>query len=194
MTTSEFAPKGAETLQAEITAELGVDYEGNEEMIDKLVARGLKDEEFKASLHKDKMSNRDKLKETRKLAGLDPETGEKLPVIPAETKTEISKKDQILEARALNSLHEDDIEQVVRISEANKVSLSEAVKDPYVKAFLKTREEERKTAEATATKPSRASAKTGEVEMIKRAENNQLDLSEMKEAAKAVINEVFGKK
>lgn len=109
-------------------------------------------------------------------------------------KTETYRKEQILESRALNSLHEDDIEQVVRIAEANKVSLSEAIKDPYVKSFLKTREEERKTAEATATKTTRASAKTGEAELTKKADSYQLDPSEMKDAAKAMINEVFGKK
>lgn len=190
----DFAPKGAETLRAEITAELEVDYEGNEEMIDKLVARGLKDEEFKASLHADKTKAREKLKEARKNAGLDPETGEKLPVNQGEQKAEVSKKEQILEARALNSLHEDDIEEVVAIAEAKKVSLSEAIKSPYVKAFIQTRAEERKTAEAVTTKPTRSSVKSGETELLKKAENNQLDPSEMKEAAKAMIDEVFGKK
>lgn len=192
-----FTPKDVETLKTEALEDLGLEaYEGNEEVVDRVVNRLKAAEDLKKSLHDDKMSNREKLKEARKLAGLDPETGEKLQkVVETEVKTELSKKDQILEARALNSLHEDDIDEVVAIAEAKKVSLSEAVKSPYVKAFLKTREEERKTAEATSvgTTKKQSSKADGEA-LVKRALENKLAPEEMQNAAKALIDDVFGKK
>lgn len=77
--TADFAPKGVDIIKSEVLEDLNEQYEGNEVKVDKIVARRLKDEEFKASLHDDKMKARTKLKEARVLAGLDPETGEKLP-------------------------------------------------------------------------------------------------------------------
>src|SRR4030065_153066 len=81
MTKEVFKPKSAETLKTEITNELGIDYEENQEMIDKLVNRGLKDEEFKASLHAEKVKHL-KTKEFYKTnfikAGFDPKTGKKI--------------------------------------------------------------------------------------------------------------------
>lgn len=149
----EFAPKDAETLKSEVLEDLGVEYEGNEEQVDKVIARRLKDEEFKASIHKDKMDTREKLKETRKLAGLDPETGEK--IVSKETekpkggdttpKNELSLKD----IRALQDVHDDDVDQVTDYAKFKSISVAEAKKDPVIQSFLKTKTEERKIAEAT---------------------------------------------
>lgn len=194
-----FAPKGEEVLQAEALELLGLEaYEGNEEVVDRIVASKKADEDLKKSLHDDKMSNRDKLKEARKLLGQDPETGEKLPTnVVVEPKIESlgSKKEQILEGRALNSLHEDDIEEVVAIAEAKKISLSEAIKSPYVKAYIQTRVEERKTAEATQTGSNRKSSSTATTgNLLKKAEGYELSKDEMKEAAKAMIENTFGSK
>lgn len=114
--------------------------------------------------------------------------------VQAETETpknELSRKEQILEARALNSLHEDDIDEVVAIAEAKKISLSEAVKSPYVKAFIKTREEERKTAEATSTAASKKSNRSSGDTLIKKALDNKLEPDEMKDAANDLVKEIF---
>ena len=72
----DFAPKGEEVLRAEAVAVLGLDaYEGNEEVVDRIVADNLKREETLASFHEDKTKNMEKLKEARKQLGLDTETG-----------------------------------------------------------------------------------------------------------------------
>ena len=54
MTIKSFAPKDVKTLKTEITNELGIDYEANQELVDKMVERELKSEKFKASLHEEK--------------------------------------------------------------------------------------------------------------------------------------------
>ena len=78
---TQFSPKDENTLKTEITAELGIAYEGNEEMVDKLIARELKSEEFKASLHADKvkhLTRKDFYKQQLEKAGFDPQTGKKV--------------------------------------------------------------------------------------------------------------------
>ena len=160
--TAEFAPKGVEEIKAEVLEDLGEEYEGNEEKIDRVVARRLKDEEFKASVHKDKVTAREKLKETRKLAGLDPETGEKIKTKVEPEVVKKSYREQVLENRALNDVHEDDIEEIVEYAERKKITLFEAKKSPLIQAFLQTRAEERKSAEATnlASLPKRSGQTT----------------------------------
>jgi len=195
MTIKPFAPKDAEQIKSEITTELGMDYEGNEEMIDRLIAKGLKDEEFKASLHQDKMDAREKLKDTRKLAGLDPETGEKIVTKVTEEPKGSDIKDgsnleQILEARALNDVHEDDIEEVAKLAKLKGVSLREIKKDPYIQVYLKTRAEERQTAEATSTGNARKTASSNN--LLKKVENADENMSgdDMKSAARQIVEEM----
>lgn len=201
MTDKPFAPKDAETLKSEIIADLGIDYEGNEEIVDKAVARELKNEEFKASLHADKkkhLEGKQTYVERLKKAGIDPETGEKLEVskeTTTPTKTNKSYKEQILENRALNDVHEDDVEEIAEYAERKGLSLYEAKKSPVIQAFLSTRSEERKTAAAANTGSSRKSNTKADGEAIlKKADSYQLDPSEMKDAAKVMIASVFGGK
>lgn len=152
---ADFAPKGEEVLRTEALEDLGFDtYEGNEEVVDRVVARLTSAEEFKASLHKDKMSNRDKLKETRKLAGLDPETGEKLQtnVVVEPKETGFTAKD----VKAIQDLQEEDVDFVLSEAKLRGLSVSETKALPIVKSALKMMAEERKTAEATNTGTQRS--------------------------------------
>lgn len=60
-----FQPKGADVLRSELITELGLapENETNKEIIEKLVARELKNEEFKASLHKQKTNAKKQAKD-----------------------------------------------------------------------------------------------------------------------------------
>lgn len=70
-------------------------------------------------------------------------------------KVAASVKEQILEARALNDVHEEDVEEIADYAERKGISLREARKNPYIQAFLKTRSEERTTASVSNTGSSK---------------------------------------
>jgi hypothetical protein len=157
MTTHKFAPKDADTLKSEILTDLGIEYDGNEDMIDKLVERELKSEQFKASLHEDKtkhLKGKDYYKKKMEEAGLDPKTG-KPKQITKEEETKVSKNYSLQDIRALNKVHDDDIERVERFAKLEGIEISEALKNPDLQAILANREEQRKTADATNVSGSR---------------------------------------
>jgi len=191
MTKHEFAPKDAETLKSEILEETGIDYEDNQEMVDKLVDRELKSEDFKASLHEQKEKRGEKAgnyQEMLKKAGLDPETGEKL-VAKATGDGETTPKNDNLSPKdfiAMRDLHEEDIDYLLDESKLRKKSISELKKDPYMQIILKTREEERATAEATNTKVTRSGNK-GESLLSKVDKNEDMTQDQMTRAAKEVV-------
>lgn len=161
----DFAPKGEEVLQAEVLEDLGLEaYEGNEEVVDRVVARRKKDEDFKASLHEDKTKAREKLKEARKLAGLDPETGEKLKAKAEEPKNEnLSLKD----IRALQDVDDEDVDEVLNFAKFKGISVAEAKVNPVIQALLKTNVETRKSAQAAQVKVSgRSSTKSNDEKIL----------------------------
>jgi hypothetical protein len=152
MTKQAFAPKDAKTLKAEVISDLGIDYEGNEDIVDKLVNRELKSEEFKSSLHEDKVKHlegkefyKNKLIE----AGFDPKTGEKVNK-PNGDKGETKQKEEysLQDIRALQDVHDDDVEDISKFAKFEKISIAEAKKHPIISILLKEKEEQRKTAEA----------------------------------------------
>jgi len=166
MATKPFAPKDAETLKAEVLTELGIEYEGNEEVVDKIVARDLKDEEVKASLHEQKEKRGEKLTVYEKRlrdAGFDPETGEKLKSNDApkdEKKDEVifTPKDYL--ALTENKVGSEDFDEVMRISKLLGKPVAETLKDKTAQLILQAHREERATAEATATGTSRQRTST----------------------------------
>lgn len=181
---AEFKPKDAETLKQEITAELGVEYEGNEELVDKMVARGLKDEEFKASLHADKkkhLEGKEALKQKMLKAGIDPETGEKLEANATSKSPGMDLKD----IRALQDVHDDDVDEVTDFAKFKGISVAEAKKHPVMQSLLKTRAEERASAAAANTGSSkRVSKESGEALLTKVNRGEEMNESEMQEAAR----------
>ena len=184
MTTKSFAPKDADTLKAEILEATNLEYEGNEEVIDKLVERGLKDEAFKASLHEQKEKLKAQVKEP------DLKTEEKPPVQVNETpKNEnLSLKD----IRALADVHDDDVDEVLEFAKYKKISVSEAKNDPVIKAMLKVKTEERKTAEATAVATTRrTTGQSTEEKILGRFEKGELP--ETEEDGEALAKAQFDK-
>ena len=188
-----FAPKDVETLKSEALEDLGLsDYEGNEEVVDRVVARLKSAEDLKMSLHSDKTTAREKLKETRKLAGLDPETGEKITTNVVEpTKSEgMTAKDVI----AIRDLHEADLEFVMSEAKLRGQTIAEVKANPYIANTLKVMAEERKTAEATSTGTARKSnSNSDKASLLKRADSGKLADEEMGAAASETIKQVFGR-
>lgn len=190
---SEFKPKDAEVLKSEITADLGIEYEGNEEMVDKLVARGLKDEEFKASLHTDKAKHLESKRAKEELlrkAGLNPETGEKIEANGSKSSPDMSLKD----IRALQDVHDDDVDDVIEWSKVKGISIAEAKRLPVIQALLKTRTEERATAAAANATTTRRSSSTNSSEaLLSKLSKGDLADDEVSLAAKAMVQSLKGK-
>lgn len=193
MTTQEFAPKDADTLKSEILAETGLEYEGNETVIDALVARGVKDETFKASLHTQKTERGNKLTKAQELlvkAGLDPETGEpanKDKGAGAPKEEQISTKDIIALTSA--KISSDDYEEVIRLSKVLGKSIADTLQDKTAKTILAGRAEERATAEATNTGNSRQrnNQSNGDALLEKINSGEEVDDADISKAAKAAV-------
>lgn len=190
MTQQHFAPKDAETLKSEIISEMGIEYEGNEDMVDKLVARELKNEDFKASLHADKnkhLESKKAYEERMRKAGIDPETGEKIDSKESTKSPSMDLKD----IRALQDVHDDDIEEVIEFSKYKKISVAEAKRHPAVQSLLKVRSEERASALAASTQVSRRN-KANSSETVLTKVKNQEDMSEeeMQMAVQATLAEL----
>jgi len=73
------------------------------------------------------------------------------PIKPAEKGTPEIPNYSLQDIRALNTVHDDDIERVEKFAKGEEITISEALKNEDLKAILKNREEQRKTAEATNT-------------------------------------------
>lgn len=194
MTQQQFAPKDAETLKSEILSDMGIEYEGNEEMVDKIVARELKGEEFKASLHADKnkhLEGKKTYEERMRKAGIDPETGEKIDSKESTKNPGMDLKD----IRALQDVHDDDIEEVIEFSKYKKISVAEAKRHPAVQSLLKVRSEERASALAASTAASKRGSKATSNENILTKVKNQEDMTdeEMQAAVQATIAQIKGK-
>ena len=104
------------------------------------------------------------------------ETKEEKTETKSETKSEnLSLKD----IRALQDVHDDDVDQITDYAKFKGVSVAEAKKLPEMQSLLRTKEEERKTAQATNTGGGRkgSSKVTGE-DLIERAMSGQLPESD----------------
>lgn len=190
MTQQHFAPKDAETLKTEIISDMGIEYEGNEDMVDKIVARELKNEEFKASLHADKnkhLESKKTYEERMRKAGIDPETGEKIDSKESTKSPNMDLKD----IRALQDVHDDDIEEVIEFSKYKKISVAEAKRHPAVQSLLKTRVEERASALAASTQVSRRNNANSSGAILNKVKNQE-DMSdeEMQLAVQATLAEL----
>ena len=168
--TAEFQPKGEETLKIEVLEDLGLDaYEGNEEVVDRVVARRKVDEDFKASVHNQKKEHQTKAEkraELLKKAGYDPETGEKLQTNVVEPKESKSDSLTFKDVIAARDLHEADVDFVMSEAKLRNLSFAEAKAMPYIQNTLKIMAEERQTATATQTKTTGRSFSQNSVDRI----------------------------
>lgn len=73
---------------------------------------------------------------------------------------------------ALSKLNEDDIDEVIALAKFKNKPVKEVLKDSYTQAWLKTRDEERKTAAATSVGTTkRPSTKNTGESLLEKAEN-----------------------
>ncbi len=89
--------------------------------------------------------------------------------------TEAKKPDYSLQdIRALGKVHDDDVDRVTKFAKSNDVSIAKALKDDDLKAILSSREEKRKTAEATNTgKGKRGTSKVSDETVLKDFEDGK---------------------
>ena len=196
---AEFSPKGEEVLKSEVLEDLGMDYDGNEEVVDRVIARRLKDEEFKASLHADKkkhLEGKQVYAEIMKKAGIDPETGQKVSNDIKPNGGDTTPKNDTLSAKdiiAIRDLHEEDAEYLIEEAKLRGKAAAEMKKDPYMKIILQTRAEERKTAEVTnvaSTKKGTSENSDNVLQERVSKSDESMTQEEMKLAAKNIVENI----
>lgn len=116
----------------------------------------------------------------------------------SKTEKETPKNDlsgmSLKDIRALQNVHDDDVEKVEKWAKSEGITIAEAVKDPMMQTFFKTRNEERATADAASTgaqkKRSRGSSDDeimGDIEKGKVPENPEdlvkAEIAQKKKAA-----------
>lgn len=95
--------------------------------------------------------------------------------------------------KALQDVPEEDIDEVMDFAKYKGVSIAEAKANPVVQTILKTRLEERKTAQATATGASRKTTSGNSTsDLLRKIDAGTLSDSEMPEARKLAFKQMFG--
>lgn len=105
--------------------------------------------ESESTKHKELADNYKIRAEKAERSKKDQPAGEEKP--PKKDDSEYSLKD----IRALNSVHEDDVDWVAKQAKASEKTIAEVLKDEEVQAVLKLRNEKRKSADVANVKPAR---------------------------------------
>lgn len=165
-----------ETTTPEVTPEVTTPDEGAEESVEELKARLAKSEELATNYKVRAEKAEKKAKET--------------PVVEPKPENGLSIKDW----KALQDVHDDDVEEVVEWAKFKKITVAEAKKSPHIVTLLKEKQEQRKTAAATNTGPARrGSVKVSDEEVVEKAQKGQLP-EDPEALAKARWNLIKGKK
>lgn len=158
---------------------------------DKAIAVSAKQEELiNAELEaiEQKATKAEEIAKNQKIRAEKAEAEAKKPKVAAPKTEGVTVQDVV----ALRDVHEADVNWLVEEAKLRGKSVLEMKADPYTQIILKTRAEERKTADATSTSSSRKSqVKTGD--LLKKAEKGELAEDEMAEAAKLSVANMFGK-
>lgn len=108
----------------------------------------------------------------------------KAPAEKETPKNEMSLKD----IRALNKVHDDDVDFVTDWARAKKMEIADAVKDKDVQLILRGHEEERKTAEAANVGPAkRGTSKVSDEALLEKLDAGELPEEDIERAVKARI-------
>ena len=90
--------------------------------------------------------------------------------------------------RALQDVPDEDVDEVIDFAKYKGVSVAEAKKSPVMQILLKTKKEERATAEATNTTPARrGSSKASDEDLLGKLSKGELPMEDIERAAKARI-------
>lgn len=173
------------SVQAKIEAD--VDFQSELEVLDdeeKIARIG----EKKTELFNQELAEFKKAKELADNYKVRAEKAEKQLKNPPKEK-ETPKNDMSLkDIRALNNVHDDDVDEVIDYAKYKGITPAEALKTPAMIAVLKAKEEERRTAQATNTGTGKRgiSAKTDE-QVISEFEKGNIseDYSDIERLAEA---------
>lgn len=96
--------------------------------------------------------------------------------------------------RALQDVHDEDVDTVVDWAKFKGISIAEAKQSPHIQSLLKIRIEERKTAEVTATSTTRRGNNSSEALLNKLKKQEEMSGEEMQTAAKSLVAAMKGQK
>jgi len=117
---------------------------------------------------------------------------------PKETKEEStetkSETMSLKDIRALQDVHDEDVDELIEYAKFKGVSVAEVKKNPVIQAHLRTKEEERKTAAATNTGAGgRATSKITGDTLLERAINENV-VPETQEGMDALVKSMIERK
>lgn len=159
-----FVPKTEDEIKEEVIADLKgdadeIDIEANADLISRITQRRLKDEEFKASVHAQKVERTERAKKLEEeIASLKSTSANNQPLDEAKL------REKLKELREEEALEEIDYspeikEKIKMLSKINNVSVKKASEDPYIKALIKEVEEKKRAEDASITNSNKAKAK-----------------------------------
>lgn len=162
---SEFEPKTEEQIKEEVIADLKgdqeeIDLEANADLIGRITQRRLKDEEFKASVHSQKVERTKKAEELEKeIAALKGKTSTgNAPLDEAKLEAKFKELREIENLEELNDSPEIK-EKIKALAKTNNVSVKKASEDPYIQFLRKQEEDARRTEDASIKKTNKAGAR-----------------------------------
>lgn len=178
MTQKPFTPKGEEVIRQEIIADFGLDPEVdiNKEIIDKAVARELKSEQMKASLHDSKEKKKKTIAELEeKLKGTAPK-GDNKDTKPKGEDNEAKTRQLVAEEMFINSGGTNtELRQIKKIMAATGKSFRDAQKDSLFVAFQEKQEREQ-TSRSSQLPPARGGTPKPKTDDDKIADKNMGNL------------------
>lgn len=154
-----------EDVRNEIITEFGFDETVDGEKIDKLVAKQMESKKMLSKTIAQKIKHRTEAEELRKKS--------------ASVTTDDSKKNDtglsIKDWKALQDVHDDDVEEIVEYAKFKKISVADAKKSGVIQTLLKDKEEQRKVASASNTGTARrSSVKISDEEIVNQMEKGQV--------------------
>jgi hypothetical protein len=122
----------------------------------------------------------------RKLTKLNKELGIEEKPVKKETETPKNAGIDLKDIRALQDVPDEDVDEVIDYAKFKGISIAEAKKNPVMQTVLKTRAEERKTAEATNTSSTRrSSSKVSDEDLLDKLSKNEVPEEDLDKAIAA---------
>lgn len=96
--------------------------------------------------------------------------------------------------RALASIHDDDVDRVVKFAKSEGITIAEAKSDPIMKIYLREQEESRKSAEAANTGGgARGTSATTDEDLLDQLEKGELPEEDIPAAVQARLKKLSKK-
>jgi len=159
----EFIQKTEEEIKDEVIADLRgeedeIDLEANADLINRIAQRRIVDEQFKASVHAQKIERTKKAEELEKEIAALKGTSSNQPLDDAKLEAKFRELREIENLEELNDSLEIK-EKIKSLAKTNNVSVKKAAEDPYIQFLRKQEEDNRRTEDASITKSNKGGAK-----------------------------------